>query len=274
MRQPVLSLSLGLCVLSLVLVTPARAEEELLLGSGTEAPRAQLIGWSKDERRFAFRVFERDEPFVPGMAEEDTTADPSRGKDGFCKGYMDHQGKPFHGSLALRVFEQGKKVVVLPIQEQEKCTPPKKAAQRLAEAKKTLAGLGIDLQSTGREWSPKEGAMRLEVKEGTRPPFTLELLDDTEDIDNEDEGTSRYKGKLQLLLHEGGKKQVLWSKAFDKEHTNDDYFVSVPNVAVSPSGRRVVVLNRTYEASTRQMSNTLTVVAILDVPEAATAKAE
>ena len=51
MRQPVLSLSLGLCVLSLVLVTPARAEEELLLGSGTEAPRAQLIGWSKDERR-------------------------------------------------------------------------------------------------------------------------------------------------------------------------------------------------------------------------------
>ncbi len=200
---------------------------------------------------------------------------PSAHRQRSGKGYVDHEGKPFRGSLQLRVLERGKKVVTLPIQDQEKCTPPKKAAQRLADAKKKLAGLGIDLESTGREWSPKAGATRLEVTEGTRAPYTLELLDNAEDITHEEDGVSRYKGKMQLLLYKGGKKQVLWSKSFNHEHgVNEGYLVSVPNVYVSPSGNRLVVLNQTSAGGMRDRSETLTVVAILDVPGDATAKVE
>ncbi|XXF80024.1 hypothetical protein P2318_09805 [Myxococcaceae bacterium GXIMD 01537] len=276
MRRPIRSLSLAGCALSLFLVTPARAGEgDPLLGRGTEPPQAQVIGWSKDEQRFAFRVFANNAPFEMGMGDEDKPTDPLRGEDGFCKGYVNHQGKPFLGSLELRVVEAGKKVVVLPIQDQAKCTAPKKAAQRLADAKEKLASLGIDLKSTGRAWSPEEGAMRLEVKEGTGAPYTLEVLDETEDIVNEEDGVSRYKGKLQLLLRRGARKQVLWSKAFNHKHgVNEGYDAFVSAVHLSPSGRRWVVLLHTVEGGMRDRSETVSVAAIQDLPGDVTAKAE
>ena len=62
MRQPIHPLSLAVCVLSLFHVTPALAGDAEL-GTGTEPPRVQLIGWSKDERRIAFRVFTHSVPF-------------------------------------------------------------------------------------------------------------------------------------------------------------------------------------------------------------------
>lgn len=275
MRQPIHPLSLAVCVLTLFLVTPALAgARDPVLGMGTEPPRVQLIGWSKDERRIAFRVYTRHVSFEENIGSEVTRVDPLRGEDGYCKGYVDHEGRPFRGGLELAVFERGKEIEVLPIQLETECTAPKEAAEMLADAKKKLAQLGIDLTSTGRECHPENGEEFLVVEEGARAPFDLEVLNDARDTGNEEEGVF-YKGKLQLLLHRGDKEQVLWSKAFNrKREDNEEYSALVSAVHLSPSGRRVVVLIHTREGGMRSSSETVSVAAFLDIPRAVTAKAK
>jgi predicted secreted protein len=46
----------------------------------------QILGWSADEQRFALRLY--DEEDSEGVEEKS-----------FCPGYVDHEGRPFRGSL-------------------------------------------------------------------------------------------------------------------------------------------------------------------------------
>jgi hypothetical protein len=266
------------CVLSLFLATPALAgakDTKRVLGEGADAPTAQLIGWSQDEQRFVFRVYSVHYGSEDLDTDEDAPKDPWRGKDGFCKGYVNHESKPFNGSLEFQVFERSGQVAVLPIQDNGRCTPPKTAAQRLAEAKKQLAGLGISLERRGAVLLPKDGKMRLEVKAGTRAPYTLEFINDTETEDLEDNGMARLHGTMRLLMHSGGKQQVLWEKKINEEYESYSGFkLSLSQVDVSPSGGRLVMLHRVEQDAPRDGYGRLWVEAVLDVPGDATAKAE
>ena len=266
------------CVLSLLLAAPALAggkDKKLVLGEGSDPPKAQLIGWSQDEQRFVFRVYSDHYNADELNAEEDEPKDPWRGKDGFCKGYVNHEKKPFKGSLEFQVFERSGRVAVLPLQDIGRCTPPKEAAQRLAEAKKQLASLGISLDRRGAVLLPKDGKLRLEVKAGTRAPYTLEFINDTETEDLEDNVMERLLGTMRLLMHSGGKQQVLWEKKINEEYESSSGFkLSLSQVDVSPSGGRLVMLHRVEQDSPRDGYGRLWVEAVLDVPGDATAKAE
>ena len=270
------------CVMSLLLVAPTLAgahdtKDKRVLGEGNDPREAQLIGWSEDEQRFVFRVYADATESESMNTGEEKPKDPWRGKDGFCKGYVNHEGKPFKGSLELQVFEQSGRVALLPIQDDGGCTPPKKAAQRLAEAKQKLAELGIRLEHRGAVLLPKAGEMerRLEVKEGARAPYTLEFIDGTEKKYFEDEGVYRYQGTMRLLVHSGGRQRVLWEKKLNREiGSSEAYEMSLSRVDVSPSGGRLVLLLGEESVDMRLREGKLWMEAVLDVPGGAAAKAK
>lgn len=244
--------SLVACVLSLFLAPPALAAEpaEDVLVRGYNEFDLQLIGWSQDEQRFVFRIYARPNPYETGdygggeEEEEQKPKDPWMGKDGFCKGYVDHRGKRFHGSLTMVVFEGMKRVVSLPIQDEETCTSPEVAATRLAEAKKKFAELGLDLTRTGTGSGLKRGT-RVAVKEGRLAPYTLEFEDKTRRDDIEGTNSVRHHGVQRLFVRKGSaRKQLLEHKSdktFDATMGGDDT-EQLSQVFVSPSGERVVVL--------------------------------
>ncbi len=278
MRQPSRSWFPSVCLLSLLLAVPALAgarkkQDRRVLGEGSSPREAQLIGWSADEDRFVYRVYTDDTESESMNTEENE--DPLRGEDGFCKGYVDHEGKPFKGALAFQVFDKRGRVAMLPIQDSGDCTPPKKAAQRLTDAKKKLAALGISLERRGTVLIPKEGEMRLEVKEGTRAPYTLELVDDTETEYIEDKDVERLQGNLRLLVHSGGQRRVLWEKQVKRLYpTYMGYRLTVARMDVSPSGERVVLLHRTTQGGLHDRDGKLWMEAVVEVPPGdATARA-
>lgn len=279
MKRPSRAWFPSVCVMSLLLAVPALAgarkkQDKRVLGEGSDPREAQLIGWSEDEERFVFRVYtDTTEGESMNTVENE---DPWRGENGFCKGYVNHEGKPFKGTLEFQVFDKSGRVAVLPIQDSGDCTPPKKAAQRLTEAKKKLAELGIGLERRGAELLPKKAeAVRVDVKEGARAPYTLEFVDSTQTEYLENQAQERFHGKMRLLMHSGGKQQVLWEKKFNqKNDASVGYVLSVPRVDISPSGGRVVVLHSTTQGGMRDRDGKLWMEAIVDVPGDATAKAE
>jgi hypothetical protein len=147
-------------LLSLVALAPsARASDSL----------KEPIGWSADEQRFVVRIFDYD------TGDDFGTEEPPPD----CPGYVDHKGEKFRGSLRFELYEKGKKVATFPIQDSGKCTPPKKARERLTQAKAALLKQGIDLaqKQPGSELKPddkEEGPTTFTVKEGPGAPYTLE----------------------------------------------------------------------------------------------------
>jgi hypothetical protein len=259
-------------MVSLLLAVPALAgarkkQDRRVLGEGSSPREAQLIGWSADEDRFVYRVYTDDTESEDMNTVEDEPKDPLRGEDGFCKGYVNHEGKPFKGALAFQVFDKRGRVAMLPIQDSGSCTPPAKAAQRLTEAKKKLAALGISLERRGAVLIPKEGEMRLEVKEGARAPYTLELVDDTETEYLEDKDVERLQGKLRLRVLREGQQRVLWEKQIKHLYpTYMGYRLTVARVDVSPSGERVVLLQRTTQGGMRDRDGKLWMEAVVEIP--------
>ena len=286
----------GACALVLLLANSALAQQEVVVGTG-DMPSVQLIGWSADEQRYAFRAYshsdteslvlagtEQEQQAAQAMmqaldqaAESDAT--PPDGLRGDCKGYVDHQGKPFTGKLELVVFERDQRLLVLPIQDQPVCTAPEVAAARLAEAKKKLAELGIDLSRPGQELVLVSGK-RLPVTPQTPPPYALEYVNKVKKKEpiskkEEDSSTGRMSGTLELYLHRQGKKQKVYSRKVDKEYDlGQAGFAEARLVTahVSPSGARAVVLGIDREGNMRANGTTLKVVTVLGWPEGSISK--
>src|SRR5262245_62003734 len=129
-RLTLLVLALGMCAAS-----PVFADEEVLVLNKPEAQThdVQMIGWSKDESRYALRVYE--------LAPE--VFDPDLHKVSFCKGYVDHTGKRFRGGLWLLFYVGNRQKGQWQIQDSRTCTPPETARDRLTQAKAALAEQGI-----------------------------------------------------------------------------------------------------------------------------------
>src|SRR3954467_11823454 len=139
--------------LALLLCTsiPALAEEKVpgLDDAQGMTNDVQLIGWSKDEGRYALRVYDiLPEPF----GEEQPP---------LCKGYIDHAGKPFRGGLSLVLYEGNQRTGGWRIQEARTCTPPDTARERLVQAKAALAEQGIDLTLLGATVTASKEATRV-----------------------------------------------------------------------------------------------------------------
>jgi hypothetical protein len=98
----------------------------------------QIIGWSKDEKRFAVRLYELD-------VENNELDEPPP----YCPGYINHKGKKFMGGLRFQLFEGPKSLNTWNIQDAQPCTPPDAARDRLAQAKAALTEQGVDLTAIG-----------------------------------------------------------------------------------------------------------------------------
>jgi hypothetical protein len=218
---------------------------------------AQVIGWSADEQRFAVRVYT-------------LTSDchgHEEGKDVFCKGYVDHGGKPFHGGLRLLAFERDRLVASLPLQDAEKCTPPKVAEARLAEAKKKLAALGIELERPGSELSRERGRPRYPVAEGRSAPYMLEYVKNVrEKVEPEGTQETWLRGAQELHVQRGNQRERVWARKLDRRFSRAEggvWEVGASRVFLSPSGETVVVLGYEYEGHGREMRHALRLLAVL-----------
>lgn len=266
---------LGACTLALLLGSSALAEEPSLskddkqklaqsdIAQGSERPVVQLIGWSPDEQRYAFRVFSHEEEDLDMAPPEDVKAAEEvekynaerQDKDGFCKGYVDHQGKRFKGALQLIVFERDQRLMTLPIQDEPRCTEPQTATERLTAAKAKLAELGIDLARSSKE-QPLVPRQRLAIKPEKQSPYELEYVSTLKDKNIPDEGvdTYRLRGALELYVHRQGKKQPVFTHKVDTTYERSmagKAEEGLTNAYVSPSGERVVVLGYTLSGAAR-----------------------
>ena len=289
MRQTFRSWSLGACIFSLVWGAPVLAQE-VELASGSNYPTAQLIGWSPDEQRYAFRTYSlkeddgletETEEWQKAHEEVEAYNASRQGPEGFCKGYLDHKGKPFKGSLTLVVFEGGKKLLTLPIQDEPRCTDTQVAAERLGEAKKKLLELGIDTGRVGQEFALVSGK-KVHVKPEKQPPYAVEYayrvrdIEKVKDSEDPDPFAIHLRGTLDLLVHRGGKKQKVYSQKVKRDYSRSMGGMveeSLSRLYVSPSGERGVVLGAGRSGDGRSgFAASLTVAPVLGWPEAVIAK--
>jgi len=135
----------------------------LARGKAAASPRAapgmpddlQLIGWSKDEKRFAVRLYESSE-------ENNELDEPPP----YCPGYVNHRGKKFVGGLRLQLFEGKQLTGTWNIQDPQPCTPPETARDRLAQAKAALAQQGVELSDMGGVAMPSQKAKTTSKRKG------------------------------------------------------------------------------------------------------------
>lgn len=281
MRSSVRPSGPGVGVLLLLLGASAAASEEDVVATGTTPPTAQVMGWSSDEQRHAYRVQSHAEPLPPlvleGRDEEDADAEEAPrdaasrpGAEGFCAGYVDAQGKRFRGALTVVVFERDRRVLSLPIQEEPRCTPPDVAASRLAEAMKKLTELGIDAHRPGKSLALVPGK-RVEVTPEKQPPYALEVVDKLKTKALDKQGNVQVSGTLELYLHQGGERRKVYTRPVARGFHRELGGVeeeSLPGAQVSPSGARVVVLGLERSGNLRQgYSATLRVATVLGGPE-------
>ncbi|MFL5347803.1 MAG: hypothetical protein ACJ8AT_23690 [Hyalangium sp.] len=99
----------------------------------------QLVGWSKDEKRFAVRVYNRTDPAGDALSEPEP----------YCPGYVDHRGKKFRGGLMLQSHDGAQFTGTWHLQDTGQCTPPETMRDRLAQAKTALSEQGIELTAVG-----------------------------------------------------------------------------------------------------------------------------
>jgi hypothetical protein len=239
----------------------------------------QILGWSKDERRYALRVYDLLD--LAGEEEEP----PS------CKGYVDHEGKKFRGGLSFALYEGERRIGAWRIQEAGTCTPPETARERLAQAKAALTEQGIDLAAPGATLRGKAGQRpssrqkgRKEISQLTTTlllphgPWASRKLEvdcrvETQELleDGEDYGMRRSSATFALRIRAGKSPTPLsefrlspahwslnmaghWSPAFD-------------SLFVSPSGRVLVALARVRHGNMRGSSSPRLLFAHVDLAE-------
>jgi hypothetical protein len=268
--------------LALLLAPSVEAAEGALLSSGDNAIHVKSLGWSRDEQRIAFRIYSwpngtydahRMDDGVGLVPDDGDESMPAPGRP--CKGYVNHQGKPFYGSLEVHVFEQGKRVDGTWILNEIYCTPPVDAERQRTQAKQKLAGLGIDSRRSGSAFVLKPRGMRMEVKAGRRAPYVLEYVNTTRLVPEAQEGTSRFRGALQLYLRKGETRRKIFEKEFDRRFSSDSgsgYTVMLSHVFVSPSGERLVVLAHERAENMRGTDEQTWVTGVVDLASGAPVK--
>jgi hypothetical protein len=233
------------------------------------------IGWSADEARVAVRAYD----FVDTEFNEDAEE---------CKGYVDHKGQSFTGSLSFEVYEKGKRIATFPIQDSEKCTPPKTAKARLTKAKAELLKLGIDLtlKQPGTVLTPESGekGTLVSIQEGPGAPYTLEaerkgtvtLIRDSsepapppkpagEEEEEEDDINleRREKGELRVFVNQGGQRRQLAAKKYDYSYVpaiGDMLEVKLAQVWLSPKGKTALFISEYISGSMRGRTDVLEVM--------------
>ena len=243
-------------------------------------PDFQIIGWSKDEKRFAARVYDLD------MENNELDEPPP-----YCPGYVSHRGKKFRGALRLQLFDGKQSTGTWNIQEAQPCTPPETARDRLAQANEALAQQGVDLLSVGGIAAPAQKAKTTTKRKsrsslttavsavvlpsgpwaGQRVEITCRV--DTKDnaAPNEDSSgamTSRATftvglrsgktlnplGEFTLGPTEWSEMQAgFWTATFDR-------------LLLSPSGKSFVVLGHLEEGNVRGGSSSSVVLGLVELP--------
>lgn len=252
-------------VLVLAVTLPAWAGEQSL----------QVIGWSADEQRFAVRVYDEERQ--------------STKEEEFCPGYVNHRGERFLGSLKLGVSEPGKTPSWFPIQDDGKCTPPKKARERLEKAKQELARLGIDLErkQPGTELKPDVKG-RVALSEGPGAPYTFEFEQQVtlsvKGKDKADTGKAKtqeeledeahadkfreheVKGDMVVFVRKGTERQKLLSEPVNGTSTpgNGEFHeVRLHSVWLSPSGKRAVFISGTIDGGHQDSTRVLRILGVV-----------
>ena len=201
----------------LLLIALAATPAEGPLDPVASMQELQLIGWSKDETRYAVRAFDR---FEEPPAE--------------CAGYVDHEGKRFNGRLAVAAYERGRLLESWVVQDFPQCTPEATAQATLAAAKAKLAELGIDLEAKGTS---------LPCAKGCKLPggAALEVVDKTRNARHEDEeGFRKFSGTLRVTLRSGKQVTQLFEKSFQEAYMvvmGATMSAGLEKVWLSPSGK-------------------------------------
>jgi hypothetical protein len=232
-------------------------------------PSIQLLGWSGDEQRFAVREYDHTDLGESGMDEPPPP----------CPGYVDHEGKPFTGSLTLSVYEKGKQRDSFSIQDGAPCTPPKEAKARLAQAKQALAKLGIDLKQkkVGTELTP-DAEGRIRVNEGPGAPYTLvaehrqppkkkAAAQEAESSAEEDPNVPvEVNYSLVVSVDKDGKRRQLFSRKVEGTYTpmlGGRYSTELNRVWLSPTGQTLVFITLTSSGNMRGREESLEVLGAL-----------
>jgi hypothetical protein len=272
MRPTAPALGSGACVLALLLAPPVDAAGGASLSSGDKAIHVKSLGWSRDEQRIAFQIHSwlngtyEAHQMDDSMPDDGDESMPGPGR--FCKGYVNHLGKPFHGSLEVRVFERGRRAQGQWILDDIYCTPPEEAAKQWTVARQKLAGAGIDSRRPGRTFVLKPRGMRMDVKEGRWAPYVLEYVNTTRLRPEAQEGSSRFHGALRLYLRKGSTRRMVFEQEFDTRFSSDSgsgYAVTLSHVFVSPSGERLVVLARERAENMRGTDEQTWVTGVVDL---------
>ncbi|MDC0707774.1 hypothetical protein POL68_04770 [Stigmatella sp. ncwal1] len=225
----------SLCVCALLLPPAAFAvEDPLAKGQGDHV--AQVIGWSQDEKRFALRLYAHAQRPAQGVE----TAPEA------CEGYVNPEGNPFHGSLAVLAYEGTRLLALFPIQDEGACTPLSEAQRRLDAATKRLASLGIPLGSPSKELLFSSGPGSLQVQAGPQAPYRLEYVERIlpqapEPKSGMQRGT--LEQELYVIKAEVRKKVLSRRTAYAYSTGAAGYWrPGLDRIFVSPSGKTLVVV--------------------------------
>ncbi|WP_224368581.1 hypothetical protein [Hyalangium versicolor] len=242
----------------------------------------QLIGWSKDEKRFAVRIYSLT----------DNESDDLNEPPPYCPGYMDHRGKKFRGGLRFQLYDGAKPVGDWPIQDLEKCTPPETARDRLSQANTALAQQEVDLRNLGTLVVPRKPARPLPRGKGktlistattplvlpsgpwARQTVTVSCRVETTALgtsENAPAGTYSSRATFTVRLRSSKKPAPLAEFTlgpFEGSATQaGNWTPTVDRLVLSPSGRRFVLLGRVDEGPQHGGSALSVVLGLVELPE-------
>lgn len=243
----------------------------------------QLIGWSKDEKRFAVRSYH-----LTGEEFAEMDEPPP-----YCPGYVDHRGKKFRGSLTLRVYKGATVSGNWPIQNSDKCTPPEMARDRLAQVKAALAQQEIDLAALGTMVMPRKSARKptsrrkgkttvttsvisLELPGGPwarRPVDIILRIESKDDSESEDASNDNVTSRatFTVSLRSGKKPAPLGEFTLGPAEWNrmmaGHWTPTVDRLLLSPSGKRFVLLAHLSDGNMRDLSESSVVLGLVELPE-------
>jgi hypothetical protein len=283
MPCPLASLS---ALLLLLASNPSPADDTLpsLDDAQTLTHEVQVLGWSKDERRFALRVYE-----VFELEEEEGTEEIP-----YCEGYVDSSAKTFRGGLSILLYEGSKRIGGWRIQDVLRCTPPETARARLKQTRTTLEAQGINLTAAGATLTPaghqqmKPSIQRQGDKQVTRltasvtlpqGPWarrTLEVDCQSETVEStreEDEGMGKRTSTVSFELRAGSGKSAATLREFRltpvtwSSNMAGFWRPGFNFIFLSPSGRRLVVLASATHGRMRGFSRSSVLLGVVDLPE-------